>query len=173
MLIWRLMTDLVLNGETLELAPATLTDAQKARIPALANWPAYQVNLSSEQAKTLVKNQLAIAAYDASNKLLTASYVQAAKVLDDLYTSGEQDANEATLGVQYLNGTILKPRSGHRLRARSNSKVYNSSKTLTATQPMTLDAATGIWSYSAATATLDKQFYRFELTGLPSTKQKT
>ncbi len=42
-------------------------------------------------------------------------------------------------------------------------KVYNSSKTLTATQPMTLDAATGIWSYSAATATLDKQFYRFEL----------
>lgn len=154
--------DLVLNGETLELAPATLSDAQKARIPALANWPAYQVNLSSEQAKALVKNQLAVAAYDASNKLLTASYVQAAKVLDDLYTSGEQDANEATLGVQYQNGTIKT--SVWAPTARSvKLKVYNSSKALTATQPMTLDAATGIWSYSAATATLDKQFYRFEL----------
>ncbi len=54
----------------------------------------------------MLKNQLVLSAYDAENKLSAASYVQAAKVLDDLYTSAEADADEATLGVSYEGDAV-------------------------------------------------------------------
>ena len=153
---------LTINGEAVEATPASLTDEQKAKVPHLANWAAYKLNLTAEQAKAIVKNQLVLASYDSANKVMAASHVQAAKVLDDLYTSGANDADEATLGVQYdasnIKASVWAP------TARSvKLKVYNAAKTVTATHNMTQDTATGIWSYSAAKATLDRQFYRFEV----------
>lgn len=160
-----------LNGQTLVLEETELTDAQKAKVPHLADWPAYRSTMTAEQAKTIVKNQLVLSAHDAENKLAAASYVQAAKVLDDLYTSGDDDADEATLGLSYQGDTITVALWAPTARTVA-LKLYNAAKTLTATQAMTLDAKTGIWSYSGSKANLDRNFYRFEVTVYhPATKK--
>ncbi len=39
-------------------------------------------------------------------ELSAASYVQAAKVLDNLYTNADADADEATLGVSYEGDAV-------------------------------------------------------------------
>ncbi len=162
---------LTLNGESVEVVPTVLTDEQKAKVPHLATWPAYKATLTADQAKAIVKNQLAIGSYDSANKLIAASYVQAAKVLDDLYTSGENDANEATLGVVY-DGANVKASVWAPTARSVKLKVYSAAKVLTATNNMAFDAATGIWSYSGTKAALDRQFYRFEVTVYhPLTKQ--
>lgn len=151
---------LTINGSAVDVTPSSLTDAQKAKVPHLANWPAYKINLSTEEAKAVAKNQLVLASYDSANKLMAASYVQAAKVLDDLYTSGSNDADEAKLGVQYEGANVSVAVWAPTAR-QVQLKVYNAAKALTATQPMTLDSNSGIWRYTAAKATLDRQFYRF------------
>ena len=151
-----------LNGSSIELMPVDLTDAQKALVPHLADKPAFSANFTADEAKAMLKNQLVLAASDVEGELLAATWVQAAKVLDDLYTKGDADADEATLGIQYQDGGIIA--SVWAPTARSvNLKVYNAAKSLTATHAMTVDSATGIWRYNGSSA-LDRQFYRYEVT---------
>ena len=151
-----------LNGSSIELMPVDLTDAQKALVPHLADKPAFSANFTADEAKAMLKNQLVLAASDVEGELLAATWVQAAKVLDDLYTKGDADADEAALGIQYQDGSIIA--SVWAPTARSvNLKVYNAAKSLTATHAMTVDNATGIWHYNGSSA-LDRQFYRYEVT---------
>lgn len=158
-------------GEAVSLTPTSLTDAQKALVPHLANWPAYNTNISADMAKSMVKNQLVLASYDSANKLIAASYVQAAKVLDDLYTSAANDADEATLGVLY-DGSNIKTSVWAPTARSIKLKLYNAAKANTATHAMTFDSNSGIWSYSAAAASLNRAFYRFEVTVYhPQTKK--
>jgi len=151
-----------LNGSSLELMPVDLTDAHKALVPHLADKPAFRANFTADEAKAMLKNQLVLAATDAEGELIAATYVQAAKVLDDLYTKGDDDADEAALGISYsssgISAAVWAP------TARNVSlKVYNAAKSLSASHAMTLDSTTGIWRYSGSTA-LDRQFYRYEVT---------
>ena len=151
-----------LNGSAVELMPVDLTEAQKAIVPHLAEKPAFSANFTADEAKAMAKNQLVLAATDSDGGLLAATYVQAAKVLDDLYTQSDNDADEASLGISYssegISAAVWAP------TARNVSlKVYNAAKSLSATHAMTLDSATGIWRYSG-NAALDRQFYRFEVT---------
>ena len=95
-----------LNGQVVELTSTSLSDEQIAKVPHLAGWNAYQGNWDAAAAKELIKHQLVVAGYDADGKLTEVTYVQTAKALDDLYTSGENDANEAQLGVHYANNGI-------------------------------------------------------------------
>ncbi|HEY9043032.1 MAG TPA: alpha-1,6-glucosidase domain-containing protein [Rheinheimera sp.] len=151
-----------LNGSSIELMPVDLTDAQKALVPHLADKPAFSANFTADEAKAMLKNQLVLAASDVEGELLAATWVQAAKVLDDLYTKDDADADEAALGIQYQDGSIIA--SVWAPTARSvNLKVYNAAKSLTATHAMTVDNATGIWHYNGSSA-LDRQFYRYEVT---------
>jgi len=151
-----------LTGSSVELMPAELTDAQKALVPHLADKPAFSANFTADEAKAMVKNQLVLAATDADGELLAATFVQAAKVLDDLYTKADDDADEATLGVVYDGGNISSRLWAPTARS-VKLKVYNATKSLTATYDMALDNSTGIWRYDGSSA-LDRQFYRFEVT---------
>lgn len=151
-----------INGTAVDLTPIDLTDEQKIAAPLVADWPAYSVNFSADEAKSVVKNQLVLVAYDAENTPMEATYVQADLILDDLYTKGEDDANEATLGVVYDNGNVSV--SVWSPTAQDvKLKVYNADKSETASHQMTVDPMTGIWSY-AGDGSLDRQYYRFELT---------
>lgn len=158
----KINVDAQINGQTVDVAATELTDTQKVGIPHIADWPAFEIDVSAEEAKSIVKDQMVLAAYDEENKVVTASYVQAAKVLDDLYTSAEADADEATLGVSY-QGDAVEVALWAPTAQNVALKLYNAAKTLTSTQAMTLDAATGIWSYSGTKANLDRTFYRFEV----------
>ena len=103
-----------------------------------------------------------IAAYDADGKAFKATRVQTAKVLDALYTAAENDADEATLGVVYtaesIDVSVWAPTAQD-----VKLNVYDADKNLVSTNNMSENAATGIWSYSGE-ASLDRLFYRFELT---------
>lgn len=149
-------------GSAVSLTPVPLTDEQKALVPHLAEQSAFSLDLSADETKAMLKNQLVLAAYDSENVLLDATWIQAAKVLDDLYTKAENDADEASLGVMYEGSSITAKVWAPTARS-VNLKVYNASKTLTATHAMTADNDTGIWSYAGSSA-LDRQFYRYEVT---------
>lgn len=150
-----------ISGTQVEVMTSELTDVQKALVPHLADWPAYEANFTAEEAKSIAKNQLVMAAYDSDNKPVAASHVQVAKVLDALYTSGDNDADEADLGIKYDGSNIIA--NVWAPTAQSvNLKVYDAAKNLTSTEAMSLDADTGIWSFSGDMS-LDRMYYRYEL----------
>ncbi|WP_394129037.1 alpha-1,6-glucosidase domain-containing protein [Shewanella maritima] len=151
-----------IGGEQVEVVATELSDAQKALVPHLADWPAYAAQFSEETAKALAKQQLVMAAYDADNKPVSASNVQVAKVLDDLYTKAENDADEAMLGIHY-DGSKITSKVWAPTAQSVSLKVYDAAKNETASHVMTEDSVTGIWSYAGGSE-LDRQFYRFEVT---------
>ncbi len=159
-----------LNGQVVELTSTSLNDEQVAKVPHLAAWNAYQGSWDAAAAKELIKHQLVVAGYDADGKLIEATYVQTAKALDDLYTSGESDANEAQLGVHYANNgidiSVWAPTA-------SNMKLalYDANKTELEQLAMTFDSTTGIWS-SNVDISHDCHYYRFMFDVYhPTTKQ--
>lgn len=151
----------VVSGEAIPLTETTLTDEQKAEAPQVNAWPAYAADIDAATAKSLAKQQLVLVGYNNENQAITATYVQSAKALDALYTQTDNDADEAKLGVNYDNGAVSVAVWAPTAQS-VKLKVYDSAKTLTATQDMSEDTATGIWSFTGDSA-LDRQFYRFEL----------
>ena len=151
-----------ITGTSIDLTPVDLTDEQRALAPQVADWPAFQGDWEASDAKQVLKNQLLVVGYDAENKPALATGVQADKVLDVLYTQGDMDADEASLGVVYDNGEITA-----NLWAPTAQNValvvYDASKTETARHQMTEDTDTGIWSFTSDSA-LDRAFYQYEVT---------
>jgi pullulanase len=150
-----------LNGTVIDLIPTSLTDEQKASAPRVADLPAFSGDWSVDDAKAVLKTQLVVAGYNSDNEAVTATYVQADKVLDAVYTRAEQDADEAELGVKYSNEEILV--SLWAPTAQSVTlKVYADDKTEIAAHAMTEDSTTGIWAYQGDSS-LDRAFYQFEV----------
>ncbi|MBT1446366.1 pullulanase-type alpha-1,6-glucosidase [Shewanella sp. JM162201] len=148
------------SGEQFELSQTSLDDAQKARAPAIASWNAFALDVSDDKARELGKSQLVMASYDADGKPLYATYVQTAKALDELYTSGEADANEAALGVQYDGSTVTAALWAPTAQSVS-LKLYDSDKKLIKSVPMTEDVQSGVWRVSGSD--FDRKLYRYEL----------
>jgi len=153
-------SDQIEGGSSIELTPVALDEQQRALVPHLNNAAAFSANFTAGEAKTMAKNQLALAAYNSDNELVSASYVQVAKVLDDLYAQGTDSALTEKLGISY-EGSNVKVAVWAPTARTMQLKVYNNSKALTATHTMTLDADTGVWHYTGARSALDRQFYRF------------
>jgi pullulanase len=146
---------------TLSLSPTSLSAVQQARVPHLAGWQAYTLEASSSQLKQLVKAQLVIAAFDAEDQPLTASYVQQAKALDSLYTSAANDADEQTLGLIYqFDAIVVSVWAPTAQQLRLN--VYNADKTLFASYTMQ-EGVAGVWQYTAP-LTVDRKYYQYEIT---------
>ena len=150
------------SGTAVVLTATELTAEQQAAFPIIANWPAFTIDSNAQDIKQILKNELVVAAYDAEGNAFTATYVQAANVLDDLYTTGEADANEATLGVVY-EGDAITANLWAPTAQSVTLNVYDADKNLVSANPMTEDSNTGIWSFQG-TAALDRMFYRYELT---------
>ncbi|PKI16589.1 alpha-1,6-glucosidase domain-containing protein [Colwellia sp. 12G3] len=152
----------VITGTVVELTEVDLTDEQKAAAPLVADWPAFSASWTVEEAKTITKNQSVLVGYNAEGVAVAATYVQADLVLDELYTKGEMDADEATLGVVYNNGAInVSVWSPTAQNLKLN--IYDANKNMVSSHDMTEDSMTGIWSYEGD-ASLDRQFYRLALT---------
>ena len=144
---------------TLTHDPAGLSPALRERFPHLAGLPAFKLPADAvAAAATSLKGQLAVGAVRGPQGL-DATSLQIPGVLDDLYAAKAAPiplgpsfgSGLATLRVWAPTARSLKVR----LFADSVSPVY-------ATYPMTLDAATGIWSYSAPSSGLQGRFYLFE-----------
>ena len=167
------------TGGTLvaELSPGReMTDEEKALVPHLASYFAYDLppDISLDTIKSAIKDELLIVGrYDSIEEdeqgesvtieRARATRIQLPHVLDALYTSGENDADEATLGVTYGEGvgvSLWAPTAQNvELRIYSGDPLR-----IADTQPMSFDNATGIWHYQGTAAELDRKFYRFRVT---------
>ncbi|QQX78937.1 pullulanase-type alpha-1,6-glucosidase [Shewanella sp. KX20019] len=162
--------DRIINSESVTLTAVELSDAQKALVPHMAGWKAYSTDLTAEQVKDIVKAQLVVAAHNGDDVPVAATFVQAAKVLDALYTAGENDADEAMLGLDYNDSGITAAVWAPTAQALKLN-IYNADKSLNRSEAMNVDTMTGIWSYTGDMS-LDRLFYRFEITVYhPLTKQ--
>ncbi len=65
------------------------------KFPHLKSFQALQVSLSSAEIKLWLKSPLVVS-FSKNGKLVHTAYVQTGNVIDDLYTSGSNDANEVT-----------------------------------------------------------------------------
>ena len=115
----------------------------------------------NDKAKAMLKGKLLAIAYDVDDVLLAATYVQTPRVIDALYTQGNDDANEALLGLDYSASDITTHVWAPTAK-EVKLKIYNSAKELQTTEVMVLNNETGIWSFSTP-ITNDRLFYRYEL----------
>ncbi|MFJ4896498.1 pullulanase-type alpha-1,6-glucosidase [Streptomyces sp. NPDC088727] len=125
------------EGRWLRLSPSALTDAQKAKYPHLKDYPAFTVDARDrDRVRDALRGQL-IATQRASNgALLSATGVQSAGVLDDLY--GKR-ASGAALGPVFRHGTptlsVWAP-TARTVALELDGKAV----------PMRRDDRTGVWS---------------------------
>ncbi len=154
----------VTSDNSIALTPISLTDEQKARVPHLSQWSAFQLDATLEQTKSLLKQQLIFAALNEENQPSQATFIQTAKVLDAVYTSGTNDADEQEYGATF-DGDSLAVSVWAPTASLVNLKVFDADKNLIATHEMTEDGATGRWLYThnnASQTNYDRLFYRFE-----------
>lgn len=146
----------------IELTPgATLSDSANI-YPTQDSWEVLSADMDVDMAKSMLKNQLIAVGMDANGEIVAATEVQIAKVLDAIYTSGDADADEATIGVEYSDSGIdvnLWAPTAQNVELL----VYNQAKELQSTIAMSEDANTGIWS-AQASSDMDRMFYRFNIT---------
>jgi pullulanase-type alpha-1,6-glucosidase len=145
---------------TLTHDPAGLSDALKARYPHLANLPAFKLPPDAVAAAAQsLKGQLAVGAVRGPQGV-DATGLQIPGVLDDLYYA---KAGPITLGPSFKNGQASLRVWAPTARALK-LRVFADSNPATAftTYPMTLDAASGVWSFTAPGATLYGKYYLYE-----------
>ena len=163
-------SDLAYNGDTgiagnnfIEFSPQTNNPAISMGMPRYKNLTTFVANAPSvNKEKQMLTGKLLAIAYHSDNSVAAATYVQTPRVLDALYTSGNDDANEAQLGLIY-NGNDITTKLWAPTAQQVSLKIYDANKTLLSTDPMSLDNNTGIWSITLP-STDDRLFYRYELT---------
>ncbi|GAW95603.1 MULTISPECIES: alpha-1,6-glucosidase domain-containing protein [Colwellia] len=151
---------------------STLSENEAALVPHIKDsFAAYATNADLSLIKAALKGELVAIAYSANGEMLSATRVQIAKALDDIYTSGDNDANEAILGLVYTANNITA--SVWAPTAQSVAlHVFDKAKTLTSTETMILDAATGIWSFTGDKVSYDRQFFRYQVSVYHPVSQK-
>ncbi len=150
-----------LNGTAVDLTAVDLTDEQRAIDPEVTGASAFAGAWSVDDAKAVLKSQAVLGGYDVDGNLVAATGVQIANALDSIYTAGEADADEATLGLIYGDDGITVNLWAPTAQSVT-LQVYNAEKRLQASHPMTEDPMTGIWSYTGTG--MDRMFYRYAMT---------
>ncbi|PCH96198.1 MAG: pullulanase [Gammaproteobacteria bacterium] len=161
--------DLGFDGETgisgenfIEFAP-TSNSADALGMPRYNALDTFEAsNSDSTKAKQMLTGKLLAIAYDSNDAVVAATYVQTPRVLDALYTSSTNDADEATLGLSY-SATDITANVWAPTAQQVSLQIFNNAKELQSTETMVLDSATGIWSFTTPIAN-DRMFYRYELT---------
>ncbi|MBU2893703.1 pullulanase-type alpha-1,6-glucosidase [Colwellia sp. D2M02] len=91
------LTKLAANTvDTVALTATTLPKKLAEKFPHLTGFQSYKVNISNELAKQWLKHSLVITSLDADKQLIAATYIQTGAVIDALYTSVDNDADEVT-----------------------------------------------------------------------------
>ncbi|NMH60618.1 pullulanase-type alpha-1,6-glucosidase [Alteromonas ponticola] len=155
------------KGESVNLVSSEWDTSLKQQFPHLSDFSGFSVSVSPEQAKAMAKGQLIAVALDNNENVLAATHVQRAALLDSLYTSAPNDADEAQLGVQYEGNKVSVS-----LWAPTAKKVslylYNRNQKWLGwwfgKKAMQYDPDTGIWRFEANKNLLNRKYYRFEVT---------
>jgi pullulanase-type alpha-1,6-glucosidase len=152
---------------TLKTYPLTLKKNQQwlnEKYPHLSTFNAYSVDISRQEIKELLKTPLIVFSNAKAPLLSKGTYLQTAEVIDALYTSGENDANE----VSDLGAVITEKHVQFKLWAPTAKSVsvllFEQDKT-PASPPKLLmveDTQTGIW-LATSDKSLANKYYRYQV----------
>ncbi len=154
-----LTPDGIEGGESIPLVyeQSGLDRVTRSRFPHLWDHPAYKIRAGDIlKATAILRGQMAVAAFDDAGRLLDATALQIAGVLDDLYTY------YGDLGVIYDGATPTLKVWAPTARDVCLHLFTTSTAPLGETLPMTLDPATGVWSI-AGEPSWTGRYYLFEV----------
>ncbi|MEV4702032.1 pullulanase-type alpha-1,6-glucosidase [Actinoplanes sp. NPDC049316] len=134
-----------------------LTEAQRQKYPHLWQYEAFKLPRGAD-VRELLKGQVAVTERDAQGKLLSATGVQLAGALDDLYAA----ATSAKLGPTFDSG---RPRLAVWAPTAQDVKLELSDTPAAPVRvlPMTRDSRTGVWSVAGVRDWKGK-YYRYRVT---------
>lgn len=152
-------------------AGRALSEAEKELVPHLENYTAYDLpdDLSIETIKQLLTQELLIigrADIQEDGKTIEigqGTRIQTPHVLDALYTQGDNDADEAHLGVSYSSSGVTAAVWAPTAQL-VELRIYSDEYRLVDSKPMQRDEVTGIWRFTGSLAELDKKYYRYRVT---------
>ncbi|GGW88054.1 alpha-1,6-glucosidase domain-containing protein [Alteromonas halophila] len=151
-----------LNGTAIELEMAELTEEQQAIAPHLSGLMAWYGDWSAEDAKAVLRGQAVLGGYNADGTLIAATGIQTANAIDQLYTAGEDDADEAMLGPVYTDSGITAAVWAPTAKS-VRLLTFNDNKTEANSFDMIRNDASGVWTYEGDMS-LDRVLYRYEVT---------
>ena len=151
-------TGLVGANGSFAVVPAPLSDAIRSKYPHLAGATGLQLaGPDAAKAAQLASGQFAIAQYDASGNLVQATSLQMAGMLDDVFAPA---ASNAELGLSFDRAGIPTFRVWAPTAKAVSLNVYpNGTAAASASVPMTKDAASGVWRYTAADGSWTNRAY--------------
>ena len=152
----------VSGGASVSGVPGVAPASSLEKFPHLASLEALTLDVDVATAKAMLRGETMAVAYDVNGAPLGATRIQIPGVLDDLYTTGDNDADEAALGPIY-DGDSVTAAVWAPTAQSVNLLVYGADKGLSSTETMMLDETSGIWSYTGTRAQLDRMFYRYEV----------
>ncbi len=118
-------------------------------------------SLTNDQAKELLRGQIAVASYDGGGTLTQISGVQVQSVLDYLYVDNGT-ADNATLGVTYSGGAPTISVWAPTAQSVSLRRYADSSTATYTTHTLTRDANSGVWSVTGDVS-WDREFYLLDV----------
>jgi len=146
------------GGVEVLLERALLSDEAKARFPHLADYKAWSLPQTLD-AKAALKGQMIVATFNPDGSLETATQVQKAGALDDVYG---QAATSAELGSVTKDG-----KTSFKLWAPTAQsvelKLYKNTAKKAKTKAMEFDSDTGVWSYESK-GDENGKYYRYNVT---------
>ncbi|XPF92586.1 pullulanase-type alpha-1,6-glucosidase [Colwellia sp. RE-S-Sl-9] len=161
----------VLNDEKIEYIPLSkiaVPESVIAKHPHLASFQGLsfvnKANINQAKIKQWLKAPLAVLAFDSKSKLVHKAYVQTGVLLDVLYTSSENDANEVT----DLGATLSHTKTTFKIWAPTAKSVelllFNDDKSPYKTEKINLieDKISGIW-FATVNEDLTEKFYQYTL----------
>jgi len=162
-----LSTDPQKQQLTVKKYPLTLKKNQKwlnEKYPHLSTFNAYSVDISRQEIKVLLKTPLIVFSHAEDNLLSKGTYLQTAEVIDALYTSGENDANE----VSDLGAVISEKDVQFKLWAPTAKSVsvllFEQDKTPALPHKLLMieDKKTGVW-LATSDKSLANKYYRYQV----------
>ncbi|MDY7090532.1 MAG: pullulanase-type alpha-1,6-glucosidase [Actinomycetota bacterium] len=154
--------DVTGDSVRLDARPGGLTTAQRARFPHLWQYDAFQLP-KGVNVKDVLRGQVVLTERDAAGKLLAATGVQLAGVLDDVYAAAAADARLGPVGTTL---SVWAP------TARTvQLQLFDTPAAQPSTVAMRRDDRTGIWSVRGP-ASWKGKYYTYRVTAWQPAAQK-
>ncbi|WDD98559.1 pullulanase-type alpha-1,6-glucosidase [Thalassomonas actiniarum] len=155
-------TKQIRGGQGYALSPAaTFSQSVYDKFPHLSEFFGWQLPPELE-VKTLLKGQLIAVAKNDAGEVVAMTQVQIPGVLDHVYTAGENDADEQTLGLSFDNGIAFSLWAPTAQSVKLQLFDENFQPLGGTPFPMTEDD-NGIWHYAGGGAA-ELYYYRYEIT---------
>ncbi|GAM78260.1 putative pullulanase precursor [Vibrio ishigakensis] len=148
-----------------------LSEELKQRFPHLSGMTGTQIDVRDRKLARILKSQIVMVAYDDEDKVLAATEVQKAGVLDDVFVN--EDAGNAI--SEELGAIVNGSRTEFKLWAPTAQNVdlyiYNKNKKQTKKINLAENPETGVWESGQVNGVVG-DYYRYEVTVYhPTTKR--